>query len=261
MYFDEEIAVEEDGNEEKTVEEQKQETNFLKSKDSRHLCQYVHDTLGSLPAKDQWGSSPSQYQQMLGRLNALDRNISKGLGSDHEGHITQDQIQWLDDARERIYQMSDDLLDRVESLRAARDGHIKNIRQRHRKKAHDDNKCGICTSVLYDDEEVGLPLCLSCLDDRHVNQTLVKEATTPRIQLVMSPFERSIVGTLINATVSGGQNINEVYGKLKKKYGFDKREELGITQLLTDLGYPVYKDRVLMDDQEGNGEWIKNYHA
>lgn len=264
MYFDEEIMVAEDGSEEITVEEPKQdpqETNWLKSKDSRHLCQYVHDTLSSMPTRDKWSNSPSQYQQMLGRLNSLDRNISRGLGADPEGHITQEQIQWLDDARERIYQMSDDLLDRVEGHHAARDSHIKNIRQRHKKKASDANKCGICESVLYNDEDIGLPLCLSCLSDDSRNKGMKKEATTPRIQLIMSPFERSIVGTLINATVSGGQNINEVYGKLKKKYGFDNREELGIVQLLADLGYPIIKDRVLMDDQEGNGEWIKNYHA
>jgi len=263
MRFEEEIMVAEDGREEITVsEEQKpEETNWLKSKDPRHLCQYVHDTLQSIPPRAQWSNSPSGQQQLLGRLNALDRNISKGLGADDQGHLSQEQMMWLDDARNRVYQMSDDILDMVEGQRAARDGHVKSIRQRHKKRASDEDKCGICEAVLYEDEDIGLPLCLSCLDDRYVNGGLIKEATTPRIQLVMSPFERSIVGTLINATVSGGQNINEVYGKFKKKYGFDKREELGIIQLLADLGYPIIKDRILMDEEKGNGEWIKNYHA
>ena len=261
MYYEEDMMVAEDGQEMNVVDEPKKETNWLKTKDSSHLCQYVHDTFQSIPAKDQWGNSPSQYQQLLGRLNALDKNISRGLGSDFGGKISQDQILWLDDVRNRIHQYADDLIDRTEAINSARDNHVRTIRQRHKRKASDESKCGICTSVLYEDKDVGLPLCLSCLDDRHVDKSLIKEATTPRIQLVMSPFERSIVGTLINATVSGGQNINEVYGNLKKKFGFDNREELGIIQLLADLGYPVIKDRVLMDDKDGNGEWIKNYHA
>jgi|10_taG_2_1085330.scaffolds.fasta_scaffold00311_12 hypothetical protein len=265
MYFDEEMMVseEEGGNiSADTKQEQEQETSWLKSRDPAFLCQYVHDTFKSIQSPDKWGSSPSTYQQLLGRLNALDKNITRGLSTDPEGKIQPDQIEWLDGVRQKIYEYVDRLVDLTAGHSAARDNHLKSIRQKHRKKASDQGKCGICESVLWQDEDVGLPLCLSCLSDD--NRKLRKEATTPRfkgLQIVMTPFQRAITGTLINATVSGGHNINEVYGKLKKKYGIDNKEELGIIQLLADLGYPVLKDRVLMDDQEGSGEWIKNYHA
>jgi hypothetical protein len=98
--------------------------------------------------------------------------------------------------------------------------------------------------------------------------TIIKEATTPRIQLVMTPFERAITGILINSVVSAGKPFEEVYEFLNKKYGFTEREELAIMQLATDMGQPIFKDRGTYgfdhdkSDKSKNGvDFIKNYFA
>ena len=97
---------------------------------------------------------------------------------------------------------------------------------------------------------------------------LIKEATTPRVQIVATPFQRAIVGILINSVVSGGKPFEDVYSFLKNKYGFDSRDELSIMQLAMDSGFPIFKDRGLIGasakEQEGEGygiDFLRNYLA
>ncbi len=97
---------------------------------------------------------------------------------------------------------------------------------------------------------------------------LIKEASTPKIQLIMTPFERAITGIILNSTISAGKPLEDVYEHLKKKYKFEPREELSIMQLLMDMGQPIFKDRGIIgekeddNDQEGQGfDFIKNYFA
>jgi len=97
-------------------------------------------------------------------------------------------------------------------------------------------------------------------------EEFVKEATTPRVQLVMTPFERAITGIIINSVVSAGKPFEDVYESLKKKYSFTDREELTIMQLLMDMGQPIFKDRGTIGegtlDRDSHGvDFVKNYFA
>lgn len=99
-------------------------------------------------------------------------------------------------------------------------------------------------------------------------ETIKKEATTPRVQLVATPFERAIAGILINSVVSGGKPFEEVYAFLKQKYKFSDKDELSIMQLVMDMGYSIFKDRGTFGDEPGTDqagksgvEYIKNYFA
>ncbi len=98
--------------------------------------------------------------------------------------------------------------------------------------------------------------------------SIIKEATTPRIQLVMTPFERAITGIIINSVVSAGKPFEEVYEALSKKYSFTSREELAIMQLATDMGQPIFKDRGTYgtfhdrnDSSKDGFDFVKNYFA
>lgn len=97
-------------------------------------------------------------------------------------------------------------------------------------------------------------------------ESIVKTASTPKIQLIMTPFERAISGIITNAVVSSGKPFEDVYEFLKKKYSLDEREELAIMQILKDMGHPIFKDRGTIGKgekkEEGYGvEFIKNYLA
>ncbi|MFA5024664.1 MAG: hypothetical protein WC523_06985, partial [Patescibacteria group bacterium] len=95
---------------------------------------------------------------------------------------------------------------------------------------------------------------------------LEKTANTPILNVYMNPWENAVVRTIINATVSGGKNIEEVFEHLSKKYSFTSREKLAIASLCSDFGYPVYLDRGRIgeesDPSDGNGiDWQSNYYA
>tara|TARA_B100000131_G_scaffold318526_1_gene362584 strand:+ start:764 stop:1858 length:1095 start_codon:yes stop_codon:yes gene_type:complete len=101
-----------------------------------------------------------------------------------------------------------------------------------------------------------------------------KTATTPRVQLVATPFERAIAGILINSVVSAGHPFEDVYDYLNNKYAFSERDELSIMQLVMDSGHHIFKDRGSIgskfnkDDLDSGGnvaaqglDFIKNYFA
>jgi hypothetical protein len=102
-------------------------------------------------------------------------------------------------------------------------------------------------------------------DEIRKRAELIKEATVPKIQLVMTPFERAITGIVINSVVSAGKPFEDVFEYLSKKYKLDDREKLSMLQLIMDMGFPIYKDRGTIGDEggeDGEGiEFIKSYLA
>jgi hypothetical protein len=102
-------------------------------------------------------------------------------------------------------------------------------------------------------------------------EAMTKEAGVPHFQgfqMLITPFQRAIAGALINGKVSGGRNMEELWVSAKKKYDMNGREELEILQILADMGYPEFKDRLRAGETEddpsrteGHGEWQSQYHA
>lgn len=102
---------------------------------------------------------------------------------------------------------------------------------------------------------------------------LVKEAGTPsNIVITVTAFERAISGIMINAHVSGGHPMEDVYDFLSKKYDLDEREELSIMQIIVDSGFHVFKDRgsysqkagekeVEKEDGKQGVDFMRNYFA
>ena len=103
-------------------------------------------------------------------------------------------------------------------------------------------------------------------EDEHEGE-LTKEAGTASFQMVITPFQRAISGSLINGVVSGGRNMEELWADAKKKYNMNDREELEILQVIADMGYPEFKDRLRLGEnndptrEEGFGEWSSQYYA
>lgn len=97
---------------------------------------------------------------------------------------------------------------------------------------------------------------------------LVKEAKSGRFQVVVTPFIRAVTGIIINGVVSSGKQFDDIYNFLKEKYKFTDREELEILQVLMDSGFPILKDRGLVNESlDPNGEnkngveFMKTYFA
>ena len=84
---------------------------------------------------------------------------------------------------------------------------------------------------------------------------LKKEAYTPIVQFYVDPFLDAIVRKAINAKISSGKNIEEIFEHLAKSYNLNDRERLAALNLFNAYGYPL-RTNIYEDD-----ELITNYHA
>lgn len=225
-----------DSEEEEEEPEEPKQTDWENDRDVRHFMAYILKQYpGGIPPHD--GTSTLGCEKAILFLTKLNKEISEALRSDPE-----DRDEVADDGTEAPGSPLD--IGALENIRVniIRDivtlkEHVKKLNKKHKR------------LKKRSDEE---------------GDEIVKEATTARAQMVMTPFERAITGIIINSVVSAGKPLEQVYDFLKKKYAFTAREELSLQQLLMDMGQPIFKDRGTIgetdQDEQGQGlDFIKNY--
>lgn len=241
------------------VEQPKEEkvTNWADDGDHRKFLDYLNDKLTKIPRHS--GETVPGCERAKAYLKSVDNEISKAMRSDLNGHIDEQEV---DRSRKGITDMMERLDKQIKKLqgtkRAALDVQL-----------FSSGHCKKCASAapMWHDKASDRMVCMHCeAEELRTDEQLEKNASTPRLNVYMTPFERAVVGIMINSKVSAGRNIEETYEKLKNKYNFTPREELAIQQLIADHGYPVYKDRGLLnepsDPAAGDGmEWQTNYQA
>lgn len=229
------------------------EKSWEEDKDPGLFIDYLKDKLTKIPRHS--GNTIPGCERAAAYIKDLDNQASRAMRADYEGKIDEQE---LDKIRKDMKKMQDRLENHIERLsKNASTQSVRFISEGH------CEKCDSTAPVWYDPMN-DRSICVAC--ESEINDGLKKTATTPVVNVYMTPFERAVVGTIINAKVSGGRNIEEVYEKLKNKYNFTPREELAFQQLIADYGYPVYKDRGLLnepsDPASGNNvEWQTNYYA
>jgi len=202
--------------------EEEDNTDWPKDRNVKKFMVYILDTYPSkIPKHD--GKSIVAIERAISFLNRINKEISEAVRKDTEGCLDVDK---LEDIRKNIYK---DV----------------NLLKQHIKKMEEKLKKQSSESVEFLSKEAELK----------------KEATTPKIQMVMTPFERAISGMIINAVVSAGHPIDDVFDALKDKYKLTDREELSILQLLMDMGFPIYKDRGTLGDDSKAVDFAKNYFS
>lgn len=203
------------------------EKNWEEDKSHKQFIPYIQNKLTQIPRHS--GRTIAGCERALAFLKGCDQEISQAMRSDLNGEIDEEEIEKI---RKDIHNMMDRLQNRIDQLR--KEANVQEV------------------NFITDGD----------LEDRKLS----KVAGTPVLNVYMTPFERAIVSTCINAKVSGGRNIEEVYGHLKNKYNFTPREELSFIQLIADHGYPIYTDRGLINEPTDpasgdNVEWQTNYQA
>lgn len=217
---------------------------------------HVKDQMKNIPRHS--GETVSGCERAKAFLKSLDSEISKAMRSDLKGVIDESEI---DKLRSSVDDMMDRLEKQIKKLKASGKTADMNVR------LVSEATCQKCASVapVWHDTENNKLVCLHC-EAETKREGLEKTATTPVLNVYMTPFERAVVGIMVNSKVSAGRNIEETYDKLKNKYNFTPREELAIQQLVADYGYPVYKDRGLLnephDPASGDGiDFMTNYYS
>lgn len=232
-------------------EPEKKETNWENDKDPSKFIDYIKVKLTQIP---RWsGKTIPGAERAISYLKSLENEASKAMRSDFNGVIDEEE---LDKIRKDVDNMIFRLENHIERLeKGASQQRVRFISQ------GECSKCG-SNAPMWIKPDTNEQVCMSCDTP---NGSIEKTAGTPTVNVFMTPFERSIVSTAINATVSGGKNINEVFAGLDKKYKFSDRERLAFTQLLADYGYPLYLDRGRVGDKDkhpsdGEGvDWQTNY--
>ena len=80
-----------------------------------------------------------------------------------------------------------------------------------------------------------------------LNAELVKTAdttTTGKIVIMVPYLISNVARACIDATVSGGRDMEECFEKMASEYKLDKREKSQVAQLIKDMGYPILLDRL-----------------
>ena len=230
------------------------EKSWEEDKDTEMFLDYLKDRLTKIP-RHSGGTIPG-CERAAAYVKDLDNQASKAMRSDYNGKIDEEE---LDKIRKDMQSMVDRLENHIERLsKNAGTQKVRFIAQ------GDCKKCKSSAPMWYDTASEH-PVCMNC-ESEDKSDELQKTATTPVVNVYMTPFERAITSTIINSTVSGGKNIEESYEKLKNKYNFTPREELAFQQLIADHGYPVYKDRGLLNEPTDpasgdNFEWQTQYYA
>lgn len=226
----------EDDADDEPVEEE-EETTWKDDNDTGKFSEFLIRMYGEIPKHT--GTSISGAERALTYLSGLNSEISKAIRIDSDNLLDVDLIE---DYRVKI--MKD-----IVTLK----NHIKKLEKKIR---------GSKKSASEEVEEEKI------VKAEANDSSLKKEGSLPRATLIMTPFERAIAGILINSVVSAGHPFEEVYEFLRKKYKLDSREELAILQLVMDMGFPIFKDRGTIgeddkkEEEGGNGiDFIKNYFA
>jgi hypothetical protein len=229
------------------------EKSWKEDKDPGCFLDHLKEMLTKIPRHS--GNTIPGCERAAAYVKDLDNQASKAMRSDYDGKIDEAE---LDKIRKDMQGMVDRLENHIERLQ--KNAGVQKVR------FVSEGHCEKCESSapMWYDASSDSPVCISC--ESKGSDELQKTAATPMVNVYMTPFERAVVGTIINAKVSAGRNIEEVYEKLKNKYNFTPREELAFQQLIADHGYPVYKDRGLLNEPSDpasgdNVEWQTNYHA
>lgn len=215
--------------------EEEVETDYANDGDLTKFMDYIQGEYpANIPTHD--GRSPAGCMHAISYLDGLNSEISKAIKSDADRVL---DLVSLDEIRSNIMRDIITLKDHLKRL-------DKKLKDQHSKKA--DHEAPLWAAANGEKVE------------------LTKEAAIPNnLVIAVTPFERAISGMMINAHVSAGKPMDEVYEALKKKYELTDREELAILQICMDSGFPLFKDRGTVSGKDEKDslsvDFLKNYFA
>jgi hypothetical protein len=181
------------------------------------------------------GRDTAGLERAIAYLEAVDREISRAVRIDLNNEIAIDSVEKARDEIQRGLERLEERLEKVKSSKYPKKG------KKGKKKA--------------DAEQEGL----------------IKEAQKAThvggIVITVPLFTSYLARVCINGMVSAGHDIEDMFTKLAKRYKLSEREQAELVQLLSDMNYPLRRDRGIPLDEEidtsssDNFDWAANYRA
>jgi hypothetical protein len=216
------------------------------NKNVKSFMKYVESMYpGGIPAHD--GKSTLGCERAIRFLDGINKEISSAIKKDMEDVL---DVVRLEEVRVSIMKDLIVLKDHLTKLKSG----LKDMKK---------------SASIEKEAFEGMEEDIEMVYDRMIeNEAMEKKAFSPKLRVVVTPFERAISGILINSVVAGGKPFEEVFEFLKKKYDLNERDELSIMQVVMDSGFPIFKDRGTFSQdsskskEENYGiEFIKNYFS
>jgi len=191
------------------VQEEIDSWNWEKSCGLKKFLNWVKDMIDGVPAHS--GSDTTGLERAIAYFERLNAEISRAMRKDFKREIDAAKAE---EARSTIEDGIKRLVERLEKLRAKKFNKSK-------KKA--DN----------------------------TNDNLVKTADTSftgKMQVQVPYFISFLARTCVDSTVSSGKDMTETFVTLAKDYKLDDREKVQVIQLIKDMGFPIYMNRLKIKD-------------
>lgn len=218
---------EESESSEESEKAKKQKKWDWESKGLENFISWVKERISDVPRHS--GYDAAGVDRAISYLEKLDSEISRAMRFDFDGLIDANQIEEI---RKSIEDGVAKLNERFEK--------ISKKNKKKKKRADED-------------------------------YLLVKEGQkVPGIQgiVVTVPLLISTIArTCINGAVSAGHDIEYIFQEQSKKFKLTDREKVEVVQLMSDMGYPLRRDRGFMLDEDvdskssDNFDWSAQYMA
>jgi hypothetical protein len=236
-------------------EQAAKDTDWANDGDHSKFTQYLKDKLSKIPQHS--GQSIPGCERAISYCKDLSNQLMKAVRSDLHGKL--DEVEM-----DKHYKQLDDMISRLKAQIDKLRANTSTVHAAVESQLIVEGKCDTCVGDVptWHDVENDRVVCLKC-DAEVGSEGLHKVANTPKLNTIVTAFERAIVGSLVNGAVSGGKNIELLWDKLDAKYKFSDREKLSLAQILSDYGFCQILDRVKIGDgdSDNNGELARNYHA
>ena len=169
---------------------------------------WLHKQFNSVPEHS--GYDTTGLEKAISHFERLDREITKAMRSDFKNEIDSAKAER---AREQIENGLERLIERLETVKVDK-------YKRHAKKKSKSWA-----------ENVGMIT-------KEAGTTLISGITIT-VPLLISRVAR----VCINGMVSGGHDLEDMFKRQVDEYTLTKREQAEVSQLLSDMGYPIFQDR------------------
>lgn len=199
----------------------------------------IEERLKSVPSHN--GQDTLGIRRAINYLEKLESDIDDKVKNDIEGKLTREQIAMLEEAKRSILGGIDGLEERLNKINS------KNNKDGNKSKRKKKSSSDILEGIVKQAQRI------------HG----ITHGTTVTVPLIIDGAAR----TCINASVSAGRDIEDVFQKVSKQYDFSTREKNELRQLLDDYGYPVRMDRGFSVGEEvdpasvDNVEWSQQFTA
>lgn len=198
------VIIEEDPEEDSVKENDDEESGDWDWKPHNFL-DWLQKMFKNIPQHS--GYDTTGLEKAIAYFEALDRQITKAMRTDFKNEIDSSKAE---EAREQIENGMERLIERLEKVRSSK------------YKRHSKKKAWFETN------------------------SIVKEAGTTNITgitITVPLLISRIARVCINGMVSAGHDLEDMYHRQVKEYNLDKREQAELSQLISDMGYPLIQDR------------------